>query len=117
MTSATLNAAISLSKETLEIRQVPVLSTAHCPSEAIAQGSLFKDRPMDSWRLYHQSPFGAGYYFGDDTEIIEQELGPIVGPEMTQLFLALAALGFVEVRFDSDGQTIEGLPVFDWAKM
>lgn len=100
--------------ERIEIRQVAVLSTAHCPNRDVADGNLFAGHPQEQWRLYHKSEYGSGYYFGSDKDIINQELRPIVGNALADVFITLAEAGFVEVRFDSDAEIIEDFMVFNW---
>lgn len=110
---STLRVNLRLSRDGqlfLELRRTPTHDT-----QDIAQGSLFDGHPSDQWRLYHNGLDGCGYFFGDDREIVLGELQPIIGKEMTQLFLALQAQGFVEVRFDSDGLIVEELPTLDWS--
>lgn len=100
--------------ERIEIRKVAVLSTAHCPTQAVADGDLFVGHPHEEWRLYHKVQYGAGYYFGSNKDIINLGLRPIVGDVLADMFITLANAGFVEVRFDCDAETVEDFPVFDW---
>lgn len=90
-----------------EVRATAVLSTRHC-TLAIAEGRLFENTDED-WRLYGVTDSHAQYYFGCDQEIIDTQLAPIVGPDMTALFTRLRKLGFVEVRFDQGGPEHEDI--------
>ena len=85
-------------KQFIETLRVPVISTAHIPTaETIPNGD------------YLEAPYEGGWFFWIDEDDCDDWVLPIRA--------WLNANGFdgeYWVRFDSCGDIVEGLPVYEW---
>lgn len=89
-------------KADLWVMEVPVLSTAHMPTEHALE-TLEGNTPIAAY------PEGWFLYVGEESSGYEDT------PEwLEELFLWAESRGYTWVRFDRDGDAIDELPQFDW---
>lgn len=98
-----------------DIRKAFVLSTAHLTKETADKHSTYSD---DAWLC--PVPYGYISMFWDPIEADEVLASPIppVPPELPRIIEYFRALGGDEgdyIRFDCDGEQIQGLPIYHWS--
>lgn len=93
------------------IMQVPHLSTAHITAEDGAQLRLNLSR--DSLAIIEN---GFGHILHFEPETIEEDFSNATGfsRKFRDVLHYLGTAGFEYVRLDPDGDTLPGLPTFDW---
>lgn len=97
--------SLNLELKNLETRILWILSTGHL-TEAERMGQFDES---SSPIIQGITDYFISFYVNPDVEAIKEKG---LSPHMEAVFLEANRLGIVEIRFDADGEIIEGLPLF-----
>lgn len=97
--------ALNLELKNLETRTLWILSTAHI-TQAERDGDFGENA---SPIVQGKNDYSINVYANPDRALIEEA---DYSPHLKAILLEANRLGIVEIRFDCDGELIEGLPEF-----